>query len=89
MQELLPGAGVFAGAGDDFDSGTDSDTASSLGEREYDLQDIIHLDPTRQERDMFWAYDHAKGRWRKFTKKPARHVRIFFRRRVQGEGKGR
>eukprot|EP00974_Lingulodinium_polyedra_P098716 9568252-Lingulodinium_polyedra.AAC.1 len=73
MPAQLPGADIFIGADDEFDSGTGSDTASSLGEREYDFQDISHLDPTRQEQELFWAYEHAKGRWRKFMKKPVRH----------------
>eukprot|EP00974_Lingulodinium_polyedra_P027876 2693425-Lingulodinium_polyedra.AAC.1 len=58
------GTDVFAGIGEEFDSGTDSDTASSVGEREYDFHDISHLDPDQQEQELFWAYEHAKGRWR-------------------------
>eukprot|EP00974_Lingulodinium_polyedra_P112059 10841229-Lingulodinium_polyedra.AAC.1 len=63
MQVQLPGADVFTGVADDFDSGTDSDTASSIGAREYDFQDTSHLDPAHQEQELLWAYEHAKGRW--------------------------
>eukprot|EP00974_Lingulodinium_polyedra_P036159 3467932-Lingulodinium_polyedra.AAC.1 len=51
MQVQLPGVDVFTGVEDNFDSGTDSDTASSIGEREYGFQDISHLDPTHQEQE--------------------------------------
>eukprot|EP00974_Lingulodinium_polyedra_P009772 937490-Lingulodinium_polyedra.AAC.1 len=41
MPAQLPGADIFIGADDEFDGGTDSDTASSLGEREYDFQTSV------------------------------------------------
>eukprot|EP00974_Lingulodinium_polyedra_P030043 2893900-Lingulodinium_polyedra.AAC.1 len=63
MPVQLPGADVSTGVEDGYDSGADSDAASSMGEREYDFQDISHLDPAHQEQELGWAYEHAKGRW--------------------------
>ena len=39
---------VFQLIGEYYDSGTDTDTESSLGDRQYDFSDIYHLDPAEQ-----------------------------------------
>ena len=74
---------------DGYDSGTDSDTASSCGDRDYDYSDIAHLSEEVQQQELFWAMEHAKGRWRQFSRKPVRKVRRFFRRTMKGKGKGK
>ena len=53
-----------------YDSGTDTDTESSLGDRHYDFSDIYHLDLAEQEQELFWTYQQAKGRWRQLSRKP-------------------
>ena len=81
---------IFYGTNaDGYYSGTDSDTVSDCGEREYDFNDLAHLDEQGQQQELFWAMEHAKGRWRQFMKKPVRQVRRFFRRRMKGKGKGK
>ena len=74
---------------DGYDSGTDSDTASSCGDRDYDYSDVAHLSEEVQQQELFWAMEHAKGRWRQFSRKPVRKVRRFFRRTMKGKGKGK
>ena len=44
----------------DYDSGTDSDTTSSMGDNQYDFTDIQHLPESEQAAQLFWAYEHAK-----------------------------
>ena len=71
---------------EDWDSGTDSDTASSCGD--VDLTDLNDVPQLQAEQDLFWAMEHAKRRWRAYTRKPVRKVRRFFRRYMKGKGKG-
>lgn len=70
-------------------SGTDTDTASSAGEELYLADDPELCDMTEAQagEHLFWAYQQAKSRWRRFTGKPTRNVRRFVRRR-KGKGKG-
>ena len=60
----------------EYSSGADSDTASSLGEGQYDYSDIQHLPEDQRASHLFWAYEHAKSRWRRYSgHKPTRRVR--------------
>ena len=73
-------------------SGTDTDTASSAGEELFLANDPELCEMTEAEvgEHLFWAYQQAKSRWRRFTGKPTRQVRRFVRRRKgKGNGKGR
>jgi hypothetical protein len=54
----------------------------------YDYSDIPEgLSTSEQAEELFWAYQHAKGRFRKFMRKPVRRVRRFLKRRGKGKGK--
>ena len=82
MQDTYPAAEVS--------SGTDSDTASSFGETQYDFGDVQHLPEPEQGAQLFWAYEHAKARWRRFNNhKPTRKVRRVIKRKGKGKGKGK
>ena len=50
---------------------------------------MAHLTEEQTAQELFWAMERAKGRWRKFMKKPVRRVRRFFRKRFARKGKGR
>jgi len=51
----------------DYDSGTDTDTVSSEGQTAYTYADIPRdLEPNQTAEHLFWAYQQAKGRYRKF-----------------------
>ena len=70
------------------ESGTDTDTVSSLGDQEYDYSDLPQgLDRDQTAEHLFWAYQQAKGRFRRFMRKPVRKVRRFIRRKGKGKGK--
>ena len=72
----------------DVESGTDTDTESSLGDDDY--SDMIPAGTPEHEVEglLFWAYSRAKAAWRNFTRKPVRRVRRFYRRKGKGKGKG-
>lgn len=70
------------------DSGADSDARSSVGDLDYNEQDLQGLSPAELDEHLFWLYQHAKSRWRKHMHKPVRHVRRLFKRRPNGKGKG-
>ena len=76
------------GIPDDYDSGTDTDTISSVGDTTYTEAPDARL-PNEQLQEIFWAYQAAKGRWRRATNKPTRKVRRFFRKRFAHKGKGK
>ena len=65
----------------DADSGADTDTSSSDGEQVYTCED---LPPSSNDEErvsnMFWAYQYAKGRWRRAAGNPIRRVRRFLKR---------
>ena len=72
----------------DHDSETDSETVSSLGNNNAEYSDIVDTtDQNYKAEQLFWAYQRAKGRWRKFMNKPNRRVRRFFKRKGKGKGK--
>jgi hypothetical protein len=72
----------------EFDSATDTETVSSIGENVYDYSDIPdNLPADQREEAIYWAYQRAKGRYRRFTNKPNRGVRRHFRRKGKGKGK--
>ena len=48
-----------------YDSGTDSDTISSVGEEEIDFTDLAHLTERQREQELFAAYEFHKRRCRK------------------------
>ena len=69
-------------------SGTDTDTVSSIGDTWYEYEDIPEgLTEKEQGEELFWAYQRAKGRFRKFMRKPVRRVRRFMKRKGKGKGK--
>ena len=72
----------------DYESGTDSDTASSDGETDY--RDMIPsgLPESEITAHLFWSYSRAKAAWRSHTRKPVRKVRRFLRKKGKGKGKG-
>ena len=70
------------------DSGTDTDTVSSVEETWYEYDDIPEgLDDHQKAEELFWAYQRAKGRYRRFMRKPVRRVRRFLKRKGKGKGK--
>lgn len=80
---------VYATA-QEADSGTDTDTQSSVGEFWYEYEDIPNyneLAEPQQAEELFWAYQKAKGRYRRFMRKPVRRVRRFMKRKGKGKGK--
>jgi len=80
-------AAAYAAVPMDNDSGTDSDTESSIGATAYVWDDVQGSDANETAENLFWAYQHAKGRYRRFLGKPVRRVRRFFRRKGKGKGK--
>ena len=73
---------------EDNDSGTDTDTASSVGDTWYDYSDIIPgVSEDQKAEELFWAYQRFKGRYRRHMRKPVRRVRRFLKRRGKGKGK--
>ena len=45
------------------------------------------MDPNSTAEHLFWAYQHAKGRYRKFMNEPVRRVRRHLKRHGKGKGK--
>ena len=82
------GAYAYASFDADSENGTDTDTISSLGDGDLDLPASIPPTATQAEiaQHLFWAYEAAKSRWRRFTGKPVRAVRRFIRRKGKGKG---
>ena len=79
---------VYMASNTNVESGTDTDTVSSLGEQEYDYSDVPQgLDRDQTAEHLFWSYQQAKGRFRRFMRKPVRKVRRFIRRKGKGKGK--
>ena len=75
---------------DDADiSATDTETISSLADVEYDWHDLDGLTAEQQEHEIFWQYQRAKKRYRRFSRKPNRRVRRHFRKIMRRKGKGR
>ncbi len=93
--QQLPSEPAYLGSGaDDVDSGTDSDTASSLGESTYDLStaDIpaeMRGNESAVAQSLFWAYERAKKAWRSFMQKPTRRVRRYLKKKGYTKGKGK
>ena len=82
------------GAGSYVDSGTDSDTVSSLGETLFDEADLVGLTTAQRTEHLFWSYQQGKSRWRRHMQKPTRRVRRFLKRdghkgSMKGKGKQR
>ena len=70
------------------DSGADADTASSVEETWYEYDDVPEgLDENQKAEELFWAYQRAKGRYRRFMREPVRRVRRFLKRKGKGKGK--
>ena len=63
-----------AGDTGEYDSGTDSDAASSCGDRDYDFTDVRHMADAEQQQEFFGAMEYAKGRWRQYMRNPVRKV---------------
>ena len=83
-------ANAYAATGSEQDSGTDSDTISSLGEQvDHSDPALAGLTPNQIDEHLFWAYEKAKSRWRKHMHKAAHKVRKFLKRSGKGKGKGK
>ena len=74
---------------DDSDNGTDSDTISSCYDTEYQMPaDLpVGASDSMVAQSLYWAYQRAKGHWRRFMGKPVRRVRRFLRRKGKGKSK--
>ena len=75
-----------------IDSGTDSDTASSIGDTNYQAEVNVPAGSSNEyvAQHLFWMYQKAKGAWRQFMGKPVRKVRRFLKREPsKGKGKGK
>jgi len=74
-----------------YDSGTDTDTASSEGATTYEL-DVppeIASHPGAVAQHLFWAYERAKKAWRSYMQKPVRRVRRYLKTKGKGKGKSK
>ena len=71
--------------GDETD--TDTGTASSIGEVDYNDPALRGLSGAELDAHLFWAYQEAKSKWRSHMAKPTRKVRRFIK-RGKGKGKG-
>jgi len=82
---------LFYGAAEqqDYYSGTDTDTSSSLGDTDHDFRGVPEGDDNTRAQYLYWLYSQAKKRWRSFTGKPVRRVRRFFRKPLHKGGKGK
>ena len=78
-------------ADQDYDSGTDTDTASSEGNTTYDLDFLpeIASHPGAVAQYLFWTSERAKKAWRSYMQKPVRKVRRFLWKTGKGTGKGK
>ena len=72
-----------------YESGTDTDTSSSCGDHDYNMDNIPPGDDNTRAQYLYWLYSHAKKRWRSFTGKPVRRLRRFFRKPKGKGGKGK
>jgi len=72
---------------------TDTDTSSDDGQEDVGGPDIRHLGEEEAAETLYWAYRGAKRVWRRFTGKPVRKFRRFFKRsrfhQKGHKGKGR
>ena len=71
----------------DDDSATDTETESSVGETQYDYSEIRGMAPDRAAMVLEEAYALAKGKFRRFMRKPNRRVRRFGERSSAAKGK--
>jgi hypothetical protein len=77
----------LAGAVDDDEDFTDSETDSSDAEElDYAAMGLSTYTPAQTDEHMYWQYRTAKKNWRSHMRKPTRRIRRFFKRR---KGKGR
>ena len=79
---------------DQFSSGTDTDTSSDDYNDEYDDEDLQGLNDDEKFERLYFQKSFAKRRFRRFTGKPVRKVRRFYKRRgeswaKQGKGRGK
>ena len=84
----MPQATLF-GAREEDDSGADADAISSLGDTNYDWDDLEGMGEEHMTQELFWLKQRANGRWRRFMKKPTMRVRRFIKRKMSGKGQGR
>ena len=83
---MVPAAAYWT----DQDSGTDSDTISSVGNTQHDESDLIGLTGEQRSEQIWWAYEKSKSRWRKLMNKPTRKTRRFIKKNHTGpKGKGK
>ena len=74
----------------DQEEETDSETASTDGEANYDDPALQGMTPGQVDEHMFFQYQRHKSNWRKHMHKPTRKVRRFLKRRgPKGKGKGK
>ena len=73
-----------------YDSGTDSDTSSDSKTEPIDFTDCPNFDdPNQVSEHLFFQYRHAKRRWRRWSQKPVRRVRRYFKKTAYTKDYGR
>ena len=70
----------------DADSGTDTDTVSSIGWGNAEDPAFADWAPGEVDEHLFWQYQRAKSDWRRHMRKPTRRVRRFMKRKGKGKG---
>jgi hypothetical protein len=73
---------------DESDSGTDSDTVSSVGDTPHNWDDVMGLAPVEVSRTLWAHYEYAKGSFGKHEQKPVPKVRRFIRQVFKTKGRG-
>jgi hypothetical protein len=76
-----------------YDSGTDTDTESSVGDTLLNYDDVQDLPDAEKEEVLFGNYSYHKKKYRSYMRKPVRRVRRFVRKQMfhktKGKGKGK
>ena len=83
--------GAYYAPAAEGDSGTDTDTISSLCEplNYQEEEELRGMTPEQMDAHLFWTYQRAKSRWRRHMQKPVRRARRFIRRKGKGKGRGK
>jgi len=73
-----------------YDSGTESDTSSDSMNEPVDFTDCPNVDdPNAVSEHLFFQYRHAKRRWRRWSRKPVRRVRRYYKKTAYTKHYGR
>ena len=70
------------------DSGTDTDTISSIGEPDYSDPQLAAMTPAQQDEHLYWQYQASKSNWRSHMHKPTRQARRFIKRKGKRQEQG-